>query len=220
MTVGSELSSTAVPLRPIRERMSVRLLMNQSRNRMLLAALLLLAPAFTACERADQISGIETTNFAAAPKRNRVASVVNAEVTASGIAIGWASYNKGATLSVGQYSLVVPKRAVLAKTMFVMSVTPGSVVAVSLKAYQNGVEVKTFVKELSLTLPYSEVIDPTVFGEDEDTKLVLANISEDGSYSVLEIVNAEKNDEAKTVTGRISHFSLWAVAKEIIVGID
>jgi hypothetical protein len=194
--------------------------MIQSRNRMLLVGLMLLAPVFTACERADQISGIEATDVTATAKRDKVAAVVNADVTASGIAIGWASYNKGATLSVGQYRLVVPRRAVLEKTMFVMTVTPGHVVSVSLKAYQNGTEVRTFAKELFLTLPYSEVVDPTVLNEDEEAKLVVANISEDGSYSVLEIVNTEVNNEAKTVTGKISHFSIWAVAKEIIVGID
>ena len=220
MRVGPEFSSTAVPLRPISERMSVSSLLIQSRRRTLFVALLALAPMFAACERVDQISGIEMTDVTATARRTKTAQVVTADVTASGIAIGSASYNKGVTLSIGQYRLVVPKRAVPRKTVFVMTVTPGNAVAVSLKAYRDGAAVTTFDKELFLTLPYSEVVDPAVMGEDEETKLVVANISEDGSHSVLEIVNTGIDDEAKTVTGKITHFSIWAIAKEIIVGID
>jgi len=68
-----------------------------------------------------------------------------------------------------------------------------------------------------LTLPYS-AIDPAAIDDAGD--LVVANVSEDGSYSVLEIASTYVDDDAKTVTGKISHFSIWAVAKEIIVGID
>jgi hypothetical protein len=193
-------------------------MMMQSSKRMLLTALLLLAPAFAACEQADQISGIETTDVTVAPKRKAV-TVVHAHVTASGWDAGFATHGKDLTLQVGQYRLVVPKGAVSKKTYFVMVISPGTTVSASLKAYDAGSwqEVKTFRRELLVTLPYSE-IDASLIGN--ESKLLVANISEDGTNSVLEIADTNVDNNAKTITGKISHFSLWAIAKEIIVGID
>jgi hypothetical protein len=203
--------------------MSVKSTMFQSGKRTLLAALILLAPMFTACEQVDQISGIDTTDVTVAAKR-KFAKVVEGNVTASGWDADFATQGKGVTLQVGQYKLVVPKGAVGKKTYFMMVVSPGTAVTVSLNAYDAGTwqEVKTFRRELLITLPYSE-IDSSVI--DNESKLLVANVSEDGSNSVLEIADTNVDNNAKTVTGKISHFSIWAIAreifaKEIIVGID
>lgn len=197
--------------------------MIQSSKRMLLSGLLLLAPMFAACEQVDQISGIETTDVTVAAKR-RFAKVVEANVTASGLDAGFATNGRGITLRIGGYQLVVPKGAVTRKTYFVMVVEPGTAVTVSLKAYDaaSWQEVKAFRRELFLTLPYSE-IDPSAI--DDESKLLVANISENGTNSVLEIVDTNVDNNSRTVTGKITHFSIWAiareiVAKEIIVGID
>jgi hypothetical protein len=212
--VGSDVSPVAVPLRPVFERMSVKSTMYQSGKRTLLAALILFAPMFTACEQVDRISSVEVTDVTVAAKK-KIARVVKANVTASGSAEGFASAGKGTTLRVGQYKLVVPKGAVNRKTRFVLTVLPGTSVTVSLK-------VSTFRRELFLTLPYS-AIDPSAI--DNESKLLVANVSEDGTESVLEIADTNVDNNAKTVTGKITHFSIWAIAreifaKEIIVGID
>jgi hypothetical protein len=221
--VGSDVSPVAVPLRPVFERMSVKSTMYQSGKRTLLAALILFAPMFTACEQVDRISSVEVTDVTVAAKK-KIARVVKANVTASGSAEGFASAGKGTTLRVGQYKLVVPKGAVNRKTRFVLTVLPGTSVTVSLKAYEagSGIEVSTFRRELFLTLPYS-AIDPSAI--DNESKLLVANVSEDGTESVLEIADTNVDNNAKTVTGKITHFSIWAIAreifaKEIIVGID
>lgn len=192
--------------------------MIQSGKRTLLAALIVLAPMFTACEQVDQISSVEATDITVAAKK-KFARVVHANVTASGWDAGFATAGKSITLQVGQYKLVVPKGAVNKKTYFVMVVLPGTSVSVSLKAYDtsNFAEVSTFRRELFLTLPYSE-IDAASIGN--ESSLRIGNVSEDGAESILEIVDTNVDNNAKTITGKITHFSLWAVAKEIIVGID
>jgi hypothetical protein len=192
--------------------------MIQSGKRTLLAALILLAPLFTACEQVDQISSVEATDVTVAAKK-KIAKVVHANVTASGSDAGFATAGKGTTLKVGQYKLVVPKGAVNKKTYFVMTVLPGTSVSVSLNAYDASTfaEVSTFRKDLTLTLPYSEVDASAI---DKEGWLRIGNVSEEDAEAVLEIVDTEVDKRAKTITGKISHFSLWAVAKEIIVGID
>ena len=58
-----------------------------------------------------------------------------------------------ATFRIPMRHVAVPR-----KTVFVMTVTPGNAVAVSLKAYRDGAAVTTFDKELFLTLPYGKFV--------------------------------------------------------------
>lgn len=196
-----------------------------SAKRMLLGALLLSAPLFSACERIDTISSIETTDFAASPGRSKKAKLVVAAVTESGTVQGMATHGRSLTLQIGQYVLEVPKGAVKEPTTFRMTVVPGDMVKVSLEAWDANdpsVEVKQFRQPLNLTLPYSAIAP-----EDRANPglLLIGHISEDGRNQIEEVVNAVVDTNAQTITGQIFHFSIWAivrelVAKEIIIGID
>ncbi|HEY0809140.1 MAG TPA: hypothetical protein VGD49_03220, partial [Longimicrobiales bacterium] len=119
------------------------------------------------------------------------------------------------TLTIGDYSLSIPVGSVRKTTTFRMTLTGN---AVELSAIENnGRPVTQFPSGLQLTMPYGQfenISDPSA--------LVLAYVVPNGSgaYQFVEAFDASPNSANQTVTGTIYHFSIYTLAKEIIVGID
>ena len=192
--------------------------MKKSIKQVLLGTVVAMLPMFGACERVDQISSVETTDFAAAPGKSKKVKVVTANSTASGVVYGYATQGKGTTLDMGNgYRLDVPRGAVKHPTVFVMKVTPGDRVAVSLEAWSGNDKITTFRVPLKLTMPLS-----ALSAEDlENTqKLLIANVAEDGSETILDVTNAQVDASKTTIAGFITHFSTWVVAKDYGILID
>ena len=197
--------------------------MAKSYQRTLLIALLTLAPMFGACEQVD-ISGITepaATTVAAKPKVAKLLERVTANSGAT-VATDWTTAGKSITLTIGKYQLWVPKGAVQTPTTFQMTVLDGPVIGVSLKAWDNqGNPVTHFQVPLRLTLPYDEA-DLTLITD--PTRLLLANIVSETDPTILEVVNPAVNQRDLTITGAITHFSVWSLAlemsKELSPGID
>lgn len=197
--------------------------MAKSYQRTLLAGLLTLAPLFGACEQAD-INGVTETapvTLAAKPKPAKV--ITRTWTTMSGTVVSdWITSGKETTLQLGKYQLHVPRGSVRKPTMFRMTVLGGSVIGVSLEAIDNkGDAVTQFDVPLRLTLPYddatgSDIADPT--------RLVLANIVSESNTTILEIVSPSVDLGKQTITGTITHFSVWSLAvrlsKELSPAID
>jgi hypothetical protein len=199
--------------------------MAKSFKQPLLIGLLALAPLFTACERSADISGVtELPVPTVAAARQKTARVVTRQtVSTSGVVYSqWISGGKSTTLTIGKYELFVPKGAVKKPTLFRMQVLSGDVIGVSLNAWDNSFQpVTQFQAPLRLTLPY----DDADFSQFENpSKLLLANIVSDTDTSILELVSPSIDPIHQTITGNITHFSIWSLAvslsKELSPGID
>lgn len=187
--------------------------MTRTYKRWLLTALIALAPVFTACERAEDINSLENVDVqyngspTSSAANNREARLIARTTTSatSGTVYAWVSPGMPATLKAGDYTLFVPKGAIHKMTLFRMEVMSGNYIGVKLNAYTvDGGPVTQFKTLLRLTLPYSEAAAEDVA---DPSKLLIANVSEDGLNSILELVNAAPNQTARTITGSISHFS-------------
>ena len=194
--------------------------MAKSYKRTLLLSLLLLAPLYTGCEQMSDISGVterEATAPAAAEKPKFVKVLMRYTPAQGGtVASDWVTSGKSTTLTFGKYELFIPKGAVRKPTFFRMTVLSGTVIGVSLEAWDNQLnKVSEFRVPLRLTIPYDEahIYDP-------NCKLVLANIVSESDLTVLDVEQASINPSNETVTGNITHFSLWSLAKELSPGID
>lgn len=190
--------------------------MTKTYKRYLLAALLTAVPLFAACERVDEISNITAVdapqlNAGGAPRGLvRLVERVSSTSSAQNVDVQWVFPNFDGTLKVGEYVLLVPAGAVKTPTLFRMEVMTGSYIGVRLHAKDvSGRAVTRFRTPLRLTMPYSEAnteeIDPT--------KLVIANIAEDGSARILEVLEASANPSELLVSGLIYHFSDYAVGQ-------
>ena len=198
--------------------------MAKSFKQSLLIGLIALAPFSTACERSADISGVTETPVFTAAARPKPARVLKRQGTATSGTVysEWISSGKSTTISVGKYSLFIPKGAVKKPTLFRMQVLTGDVVGVSLLAWDNSWQpVTTFQVPLRLTLPYDEVSAADIGSTD---RLLIANIVSDVDTSILEVVNPSINPTDQTITGNITHFSIWSLAislsKELSPGID
>jgi hypothetical protein len=198
--------------------------MAKSFKQPLLIALLALAPFVGACERSADISGVTETPVQVAATKPKAARVLKRSTTpVSGVVYSeWISAGKTTTITVGKYSLFIPKGAVKKPTLFRMEVLTGDVVGVSLLAWDNsGQPVTQFQAPLRLTLPYDEIADADIQNPD---RLLLANIVSDTDTSILEVVSPSVDPINETITGNITHFSIWSLAislsKELSPGID
>jgi hypothetical protein len=198
--------------------------MAKSFKQPLLIGLLALVPLVTACERSADISGVTEAPVAAMAARQKTARVVTRQsVSTSGVVYSqWISGGKSTTLTVGKYELFVPKGAVKKPTLFRMQVLSGDVIGVSLNAWDNNLQpVTQFQAPLRLTLPYDDA-DFSQF--DSPSRLLLANIVSDSDTSILELVAPSVDPINQTITGNITHFSIWSLAvslsKELSPGID
>jgi hypothetical protein len=198
--------------------------MAKSFKQPLLIGLLALSPLFTACERAADISGLTEAATPTVATKPRIARVVTRQTvaTAGTVYSEWISGGKSTTLTIGKYELFVPKGAVKKPTLFRMQVLAGSVIGVSLQAWDNSWQpVTQFQAPLRLTLPYEEA---SAFDIQQPERLLLANIISDTDTSILEIVSPSINPIEQTITGNITHFSIWSLAlsvtKELSPGID
>ena len=123
----------------------------------------------------------------------------------------------GGSIAVGGHSLKVPAGAVKEPTWFTMQVVEASVVHVRLKAYRalDGAPVTQFPYvpvELTLDASRIEKLDPT--------GLVIVYLR-DGTYEgAQEKVESVVNTADWTVTGYLTHFSSYALAREFSPGID
>ena len=198
--------------------------MAKSFKQPLLIGLLALAPFFTACERAAEISGVTEAPVMTSSARPKPARVLKRQGTATSGTVysEWISSGKSTTLTIGKYSLFIPKGAVKKPTLFRMQVLTGEVIGVSLHAWDNSWQpVTQFQVPLRLTLPYDEVSATDI---DSTDRLLIANIVSDVDTSILEVVNPSVNPIEQTITGNITHFSIWSLAislsKELSPGID
>ncbi len=197
--------------------------MAKSYQRTLFIGLLTLAPLFGACEQVD-ISGVtEVPAPTLALKTKQAKIITRAWSSMPGTVMSdWVTAGKSTTLKIGKYELWIPKGAVKKPTTFRMTVLAGPVIGVSLEAIDNkGDAVTHFQVPLRLTLPYDEAASEDI---QDPTKLMLANIASETNPTILEVVNAAVDWRHQTITGSISHFSVWSVAvqlsKELSPGID
>jgi hypothetical protein len=198
--------------------------MAKSYQRTLLLGLIMLAPLYAGCERAADIAGVTEAPAQTLTLKSRHNKVLKrTSVGTSGTVVSdWTNHGKPLTLEIGKYKLWVPKGAVKNPTIFRMTVLTGSVVGVSLEAFDNqGDPVTQFQTPLRLTLPYDEADEAEI---DNPSHLLLANIVSESDPTILEIVNPAVNQKHKTITGSITHFSVWSLAiqlsKELSPGID
>lgn len=194
--------------------------MAKTYQRTLLIGLLTLAPLFGACEQVD-ISGVTESEAPAqdAAAKPKTVKLLLRHAAASGrtVAVDWVTAGKTTTLKLGKYELFVPRGAVKKPTTFRMTVLSGPVIGVSLEAWDNqGNRVTEFNVPLRLTLPYDEAHVYSV----DDCKFLLANIVSETDHTILDVVNVGVNPEAQTITGNITHFSVWSLAKELSPAID
>ena len=123
----------------------------------------------------------------------------------------------GGAISVEGHPLKVPAGAVSQPTWFSMQVVEASVVHVRLKAWRalDGAAVTQFPNvpvELTLDASKLEKLDPT--------GLIIVYLR-DGTYDgVKEKVPSVVDLDHWTVTGYLSHFSSYALAREFSPGID
>ena len=195
--------------------------MVKSYKRLMLSTLILIAPLMVACESADQISGVAdiqaSINGQGGAKR-QVQLVTGSSVNSSATDAQLVLPGTGGVVSVGKFRLVVPRGAVQSATIFTMKASEGDLIKVSLTAKTvQGEPVTTFKKPLKLTMPYGNVSDEFLSAPGN---WLIANISENGLNEILEVVNVSVNREEQTITGSITHFSDYALAKEIIVIVD
>lgn len=197
--------------------------MAKSFKQPLLIALLALVPVFTACERAADISGLtEGPTVAAKPAKGVKVLTRQGVATGGTVYSEWISKGKSATLTIGKYQIFIPKGAVRKPTIFRMTVLTDSVIGVSLQAWDNSFQpVTQFQVPLRLTLPYDEASDTELQHPD---RLLLANIVSNTDTSILELVAPSIDPVNRTITGNITHFSIWSLAlslsKELSPGID
>lgn len=195
--------------------------MGKSYQRTLLLSLLLPATVLTGCEQYQDITSVtEPAAYEqAAVAKPKSAKVLTRHADNSGgtVTTEWVTSGQRATLKLGKYELFVPKGAVQTPTTFRMTVLRGPVIGVSLEAFDNqGNPVREFRTPLRLTLPYDEAHVYNI----EDCKLYLANVVSESDLTILEVVNVSVDQKRQTVTGNITHFSLWTLAKELSPGID
>lgn len=198
--------------------------MAKSYQRTLLVGLLTLAPFFGACEQAD-ISGVtEQPTASVAYKGGKQAKVLKRKASSPRTTVDSdvATHGKSVELRIGKFELWVPKGAVRTPTTFRMTVVEGDIVGVSLEAWDNqGNPVTQFQVPLRLTLPYDE-IDPNEIRSLSDLRL--ANIVSATDETILELVHVSVDKKSQTITGNITHFSVWSLAidlaKELSPGID
>ncbi|HET9440525.1 MAG TPA: hypothetical protein VFO52_10155 [Longimicrobiales bacterium] len=199
--------------------------MTKSYQRMLFCALLALTPLFSACERADDVSSVTVDPMQAtiAFKPGEVRVVSRSTQGGGGYAVSdFVGRNNTATLEVGKYRLQVPRGAVKKPTRFMMVVLENDIIGVRLYAWDRDWQpVRTFSTPLALTLPYDEADEAEIVA---GAKLRIANLVSESDPTVLELVAAEPDRINKTVTGRLSHFSVWSLViqftKELSPGID
>ncbi|HEX6066994.1 MAG TPA: hypothetical protein VFZ04_22315 [Longimicrobiales bacterium] len=123
----------------------------------------------------------------------------------------------GGSISIDGHTLKVPAGAIDQATWFSMQVVEASVVHVRLKAWRaiDGAAVTQFPSvpvELTLDASPIEKLDPT--------GLVIVYLR-DGTYDgAREEVRSIVNQNDWTVTGYLTHFSSYALAREFSPGID
>jgi hypothetical protein len=201
--------------------------MAKSYQRMLFSALVALMPLFAACEQADDISSVTADPVQAtatiAFKPGEVKVVARTNSSGGGYAISdFVGRKNTATLVVGKYKLHVPRNAVAKPTRFMMVVLDNDMIGVRLYAWDRFWQpVSTFRTPLALTLPYDEADESLIY---TGAKLRIANVVSESDPTVLELIAGEVNRDNQTVTGRLSHFSVWTLAlqfsKELSPGID
>ena len=164
--------------------------------------------------------GQQTDHFFA-PNANLITSsapgVVNTSIVIRGNRVMGMIQPTGGSISIDGHTLLVPAGAVGQPTWFSLQVVEGSVVHVRLKAWRasDGAAVSQFpVVPVELTLDASrlEKLDPT--------GLVIVYLR-DGTYGgSREAVRSVVNQNNWTVTGYLTHFSSYALAREYSPGID
>jgi hypothetical protein len=107
---------------------------------------------------------------------------------------------EGGTLTVGPHTFVVPEGA-LKKTVTITATTGG----IAANAVRFGPEGLQFARPARLTMSFSNC------GQWGQVKKLWMAYTDD-SLNVLEALETELNNSARTITGRINHFSQYAVA--------
>ncbi len=123
----------------------------------------------------------------------------------------------GGTVSTNGHTLKVPVGAVTQPTWFMMNVVETNAVQVKLKAWRaaDGAPVTQFPKvpvQLTLNAGQLESLDPT--------GLVIVYLRDDTTEGATEKVASTLNTNNWTVTGYLTHFSSYALAREFSPGID
>ena len=123
---------------------------------------------------------------------------------------------KGGSIAVGNHSLTVPANAVSEPTRFSMDIGASGTEYVQLRAWRvrDGAAVTQFPVDVELNLDVSGIRGVNFH------ELVVVYLV-DGTYTgPKEVVRTSYNEATKVITGYLNHFSIYAVARELIIAVD
>lgn len=123
----------------------------------------------------------------------------------------------GGYVSVGGHLLKVPANAVPSPTFFSIQVVEGEAYQLKFKAWRalDGAAVTQFTQvPLEITYDVSDLVNS------DPTGLVVVYLQDGTTTGAMEKVATKVNGTNRTVTGYLTHFSSYAVAREYSMGVD
>jgi hypothetical protein len=125
---------------------------------------------------------------------------------------------QGGTVTAGGHEMIVPAGAVAQPTWFLMKVIASDRIQVKLKAWRatdwSPVTQFPVSNPIRLNLNVSKVTGIDV------SKLVVVYLADNTVDGRKEPVNSALNADGKILTGYLTHFSIYAVAREYTIGLD
>lgn len=125
---------------------------------------------------------------------------------------------QGGKVAVGGHEMIVPAGAVPSPTWFLMSVVASDRIHVKLKAWR--ASDLSRVSQFPVNTPIELKLNVSkVTGIDLST-LVVVYLADETYDGIKEAVRSSINLETKVLTGYLTHFSSYAVAREYTIGLD
>lgn len=123
----------------------------------------------------------------------------------------------GGFVSVGGHLLKVPANAVTSPTFFSVQVVEGDVYQLKFRAWRalDGAAVTQFNR-----VPLEITYDVSDLENSDPTGLVVVYLQDGTTTGGMEKVATKVNGPNRTVTGYLTHFSSYAVAREYSMGLD
>lgn len=123
----------------------------------------------------------------------------------------------GGFVSVGGHTLKVPANAVTQPTWFSMQVIEANAYQVKFKAWRalDGAPVTQFTR-----VPLEVTFDVSDLEDGNPTGLTVVYLRDGTLTGEVETVASKVNIANSTVTGYLTHFSMYAIAREYSMGVD
>ena len=123
----------------------------------------------------------------------------------------------GGYVSVGGHTLKVPANAVTQPTWFSMQVIEANAYQVKFKAWRalDGAAVTQFTR-----VPLEVTFDVSDLENGDPTGLTVVYLMDGTLTGGMEKVSSKVNGTNSTVTGYLTHFSTYAIAREFSMGVD